>query len=308
MQIVFRGRDHGDLVVELRTAPGAGPASSPRLVLVVPDEIEVLHPLLTPLIGRGATLGISTTQVPRALRLLHVLFSAAEAAGCTVGWADQTDGGVAFRRDGWLVVAHLVEETEERDVLPDPDSTEGVKRYSWQRIQPERQSVPSGRLRLQLDEDWSISFRRRSWADRQRWRLEDKLGAAWDDIDTRLTAMVDRQRAQERAAEQKQREWEAAMAAARDAFDHARRVTALEEQLEAWERAARIRAYCADLDDVAADEHTEQRQAWIAWALGYAEQLDPRSRADLSPATDEPKPEDLRPYLRRWSPYGPDQR
>ena len=49
----------------------------------------------------------------------------------------------------------------------------------------------------------------------------------------------------------------------------------------------------------------EERASWIAWARGYADRVEPRGRNDVGPAPVDPKPHDLTPFLRGWSPYEP---
>lgn len=101
------------------------------------------------------------------------------------------------------------------------------------------------------------------------------------------------------------------MASARRHFQEDQRSTALKAQVDAWEQAARIRSYCDALDKVNADDPQpgEQLREWIAWSRRHADHLDPTERLDnLIPEEVEPRREDLRPYLGRWSPYGPDER
>lgn len=42
---------------------------------------------------------------------------------------------------------------------------------------------------------------------------------------------------------------------------------------------------------------------WLAWAEGYADQIDPVLNPTGPPADPEPTPEALRPFLDGWSPY-----
>jgi hypothetical protein len=130
------------------------------------------------------------------------------------------------------------------------------------------------------------------------------------EIDARTRLAQERERAAEEARAQRRRDWEAAMATARERFRNNHRIVALNTQVKAWEQTARIRSYCDALDKAIAnnpalDDHVGQ---WLAWSRAYADRLDPIGRDDLEPAEAEPRREDLRPYLGRWSPYGPDER
>ncbi|GGX27663.1 hypothetical protein GCM10010383_67910 [Streptomyces lomondensis] len=47
-------------------------------------------------------------------------------------------------------------------------------------------------------------------------------------------------------------------------------------------------------------------EAWIDWAAANEERLDPLSTPPRPPDIPEPRADDLKPFLRHWSPYGPD--
>ncbi|MFD8472293.1 hypothetical protein ACFV2E_09590 [Streptomyces globisporus] len=45
--------------------------------------------------------------------------------------------------------------------------------------------------------------------------------------------------------------------------------------------------------------------AWIDWAAARVERLDLLNTPPRLPDIPEPRPDDLKPFLGRWSPYGP---
>ena len=47
-------------------------------------------------------------------------------------------------------------------------------------------------------------------------------------------------------------------------------------------------------------------EEWLAWAIAYADAIDPLRRAFEMPSNPEPSPEQLKPYLQGLNPYGPD--
>jgi hypothetical protein len=209
---------------------------------------------------------------------------------------------LTFRAAGQLGGLRFYEEYETRDVLPDPDAPGSDRRYGWQRVQPDARELPSGRLAMEFDEDWHLRGRHRRFADRQRWKLDDKLGDVLAEIVFRLNDQRERQDAAVLAEREKQQAWQAAMAKARLDFQESRRIEALDRQLAGWEKAQRIRAYCDALAEVR-DEQDDERAAWVAWARDYASRLDPRGRSDVAPAEVEPKPHRLAPFLKGWSAY-----
>jgi hypothetical protein len=88
----------------------------------------------------------------------------------------------------------------------------------------------------------------------------------------------------------------------------AHRADVLRDQIERRQFARAIRDPCREISSPTALLTEDQRFdaiAWVAWAGRYADQIDP-SRQPLSmPEEPEPRPEDLKPFLGGWSPYGP---
>jgi hypothetical protein len=107
---------------------------------------------------------------------------------------------------------------EELDRVPHVFTEEELRSrqlYPWQRITPEYDEVPSGRLRLELGEGPGLQH----WADDKRSRLEDKMRAAVKEIERRSEAdqqaYLARENAERERAENRRRE-EAARQAERD--------------------------------------------------------------------------------------------
>ncbi|HYT94350.1 MAG TPA: hypothetical protein VEL76_36885, partial [Gemmataceae bacterium] len=274
----------------------------------VPERVDHLHRLLAHLQDPATVLGVSQQTLPRALRIMHTVLTEAERRGYDTGWATNTTARAEIRVDGLRFQVTLREERDVRDVLPTPDELASKKVYAWQRFQPKQKAVPSGRLRLEVESSapWD---RARYWADRQRWRVEDKLGEVLAHVSARVQAERDRLRAEEEARQQRQRDWEVAMNRARTRLQEDRRIAELTAQLKNWKKAANIRAYCDQLEQAqatGADEaDAEAAVHWREWCRSYADRIDPVKRGTVAPPEVEPDPSDLKPYLGRWSPYGP---
>jgi hypothetical protein len=204
------------------------------------------------------------------------------------------------------------EELEEAELLTIPAELEGQKQkhYSWQRVPLEVRSVPSGRLVLELPDDSKFRGRRRRWADRKRWRLEDKLPEVLAELDWRRDLVAEHQAQTDRARATRHGRWAAAMAEARELFLEDYRRQALLEQVGDWTEALSILAYCDALNEMAQGETDPGRRvelvAWSTWARSHAEALDPLRRRPRMPPDPDPTPEDLRPFCGPWSPYGPE--
>lgn len=302
---IFKFRMHtGDLRIEL--VKGVHPNAKPQqaLHIDVPGVIDQLHPLLARLSNPAAALGVSENQVPRALRIMHTVLTEADRRGYETGWVDDIEFGAEIRTKELRLYVTLREEHDKRDVLPTTEELAQSKHYAWQRFQPEERWVPSGRLRLEVGTRHSRWDRGQWWADRKRWQLEDKIGEVVAAIDDRMQRERDRLQEEERAHQQRQCDWETAMTRARQLFHEDRRITALTNQLNAWDTARKIRDYCIALEAGPDADEPAQRQ-WSEWCRAYADRLDPTKNVTLGPEEIEPNPGDLKPYLGRWNPYGP---
>jgi hypothetical protein len=49
----------------------------------------------------------------------------------------------------------------------------------------------------------------------------------------------------------------------------------------------------------------DEAEIWIAWAESHVQRLNPFNGSPLLPAIPELRPEDLKPFMHGWSPYGP---
>lgn len=336
-----RGRDHGDLVVELHTgtepdADGNRPDRATRaaVAVTVPADLTDPHPVVRALQRRPDQVTVSASALPRALCLIQAFAAAATARGHRVDLPD--DGpGVRITITGHPFVLLLREEDDTADVLPDDNELAQRPVYAWQRFQPERRRLPSGRLVLEL-QDPRYRFRSRTgrWADRTRWRLDDRLADALAEAETRAALTQQAEDAAVEAAATRQRDWEQAMADAHEQYLQSHLSRALDRQVKDWHRAQKIRAYAAALSAAALPDDASTGAAagtavsaagpgaggvssvavgdlpsWIAWMRRYADHLDPLLPAPTAPAPPpRPEPEDLRAFLGRWSPYGPDRR
>ncbi|MEJ8673056.1 hypothetical protein WKI71_45600 [Streptomyces sp. MS1.AVA.1] len=186
--------------------------------------------------------------------------------------------------------------------VPDPS---GVK-YAWQRV-TQRTTRPSHQLELSLEHTYAHPGRRSHWGDRQRWSLEDKLSALLREIDHRAHTESERRLAQQRKEEETRQRWLAAMQQARTTLVEDHRAETLRRQVQAWQEATVVRAYCDALEDKqsATPDTAEAVDAWIAWARAYADRIDPVLQNPGLPDPPAIKPEGLRPYLHGWSPYEP---
>lgn len=315
LHLRHRGRDRGELVIEL--VEGEHPAHRAQRerapLVAVPQDLVETHPVVRSLRGDPGLLDVSAASFERALRLVQALAAEAERHGHTV--SVHRAGGPGF----WVQVGQrtyqvtMSEEWTLVDELPSPEELAERRTYAWQRVRPHQARRPTGRLTIELPEDWQHRKRRRRWRDTQRWRLDDKLGEILAEIEHRAAVDEQRHAAEAEAKARRQREWQSAMGKARERFIEDHRAAALGKQISAWARAGEIRRYCDAVEQRAVSQRetaeAEDLRAWIAWARGYADKIDPvLNWSQLWPTDPEIRPEDLRPYLGAWSPYGPEAR
>jgi hypothetical protein len=306
------GRDRGDLVIEL--CAGQHPDTTyrdtkPGLIATDPAPRDP-HPVAVELLREWRTLGLSDSSVSRGRAIVHSLATEVERRGHTIAVHSSGPLALEVQVREWTFVVCLSEERERREVLPEGEELEAVTKYDWQRVPATVMDVPAGRLALELPSDYSFSGRRHRWADRARWTLEDKLSELLAEIEARATMLDERRTAEKEAQRSRAVAWETVMKDARTqfAFEHRREI--LLGQVSAWQESMSVASYCDALEEHALRESDPMRAAeiqhWVDWCRLYAESRDPL-RGDLTvPQPPEPTLEQLRPFLGRWSPHGPE--
>ncbi|WP_328436232.1 hypothetical protein OHA71_49295 [Streptomyces sp. NBC_00444] len=288
------GRDQGDLIIALRPEPPPRRSTPPNETVPVPDDLppDSLHSA-----AAAAHIPACPDCQPRARRILHALCHAAEAKNYTVSNPETGSAAslvITIGDSSFPLSFH-----EGSYEVPDPS---GAK-YAWQRVTA-RTTRPSHELELSLEHTYAHRGRRSHWGDRQRWRLEDKLPALFREIGHRAHAEYERLQVQQRKEEETRQRWLTAMQQARTALLEDHRLKALRTQVQAWQEATAIRAYCDALEDHhATTDVAEATTAWTTWARAYADRIDPVPQNPGLPDPPTITPEDLRPYLRGWSPY-----
>ncbi|WP_439655936.1 hypothetical protein ACSHWB_26260 [Lentzea sp. HUAS TT2] len=309
MHLRHHGRDDGDLIIEL--VEGQHPDAKywkDRLRVEVVDSLDQPHQVVARLQRKPEHLHVSKESLDRALRIIQSLIAEWTRRGHDADLGDGESGFVMLIRESQFTLT-MDEEYKLVDHLPSPEELAQNKTYSWQRVQPEKRWAGTGRLSLELPHDYSYNGRRRRWGDRERWSLEDKLSDILSELEGRAQFDDERRIALANDKVRRQQQWESAMVQARARFVEDFKIKAIAEQVDLWDRAAKIRAYCTSLEDSRAAEGKMQDELaeWILWAKSYADRIDPTCEGLRLPEIPDPRPQDLKPYLGRWSPYGPDR-
>lgn len=304
-QLRLSGRNKGDVVIRLvpREHPAQAAVRDESVAVPVTLAAADVHPAV-----RDAALAVCPDCQDRARRILHALATAAQRNGFAIDRAaPQARAILAIIFEGSVFPLALEEGSTQ---VLDPDSAQ----YTWQRVTAHT-AHPTHQLDLYLVEaSWAHQGRRHRWGDRKRWKLEDQLPHVLREIGHRAQAERDRQLAKERKEQETLLAWQAAKDRARREFLEAHRLEALHQQVAAWDEAVRIRAYCDALEEhlehLPADVPQNRRaiRKWITWARGYAERTNPIPGLPQIPENPPIGPEELRPYLRGWSPHEPRRR
>jgi hypothetical protein len=299
------GRDRGDLVIELGEGPHPASAYLTRVTAArerpVPVETELRRPHPCAEALQLELASVSPEQLQRAVRIVHALATEAERRGYAARAGRQPEQGqIEIIMADHPYTLTISEETNKLAQQATAEEQRQEARDPWAKS-PRHDKTWSGRLVLQLPHRWD--GRRYRWADRRRWRLEDKLAdvlAALEDL-----AATDAERHRNREARQaaERHQWEQAIEDAREQALARFRANLLDQQAQDWVQAARIRDYTAALQRalkaLRLKRHdAEQVSAWISWAEGYADQLDPLTGPlpTLPPQAWLPA-EALRPFL-----------
>ncbi|MFD7016391.1 hypothetical protein [Streptomyces sp. NPDC059928] len=275
----------------------------------VPAQLRSPHPVVATLRDDEGRLVMPTEPRRRALRVLQGLAAEAVRRGHGVEERPVPDRyrNRGYSYNGRYTPSSYSRREGELDLIVDDFTyTVTIKQESPQAAEPERSK------RLMLELGYSRSARRSQWADRKRWALEDVVGAVLQEVEARAVEAAQRKVDEERAKEERKARWQEAMAAAKQQAVQAQLARVLGEQAAQWREATALREYCEALKlrlvEAAGTEGPEIASAreWLAWARSYVEAIDPLRRLPGMPTPREPKPDDLKPYLTGWSPYGPE--
>jgi hypothetical protein len=297
------GRDRGDLTIRL-IEESEEPRPEPRPTVLVPEsETSVTDEVRT--LGAEVLHGVTEASMERALRILQAIANEAAARGWSLDRKSTDDRKFRITTSECNFDMRLSEELVDRE-LPDDDELSAAK-YAWQRVPLHMRKVGSGRLTLQLGHYWQT----KSWSDRSRWTLDDKLGAAFVELERRVADAAEERRRREDDLLRRQQAWDAAALAAQQEYVVDLNRRRLREQVANHADAQAFRAYADTLNTLAERsaglaEASFIRQ-WKEWADSEASRLDPLNSPHIL-RYHEPqavRPEEYGPFMPNgMSPHG----
>ncbi|MCT9004608.1 hypothetical protein [Streptomyces rhizosphaerihabitans] len=284
--------------------------------VVVPARLTRPHAVVQAMQKAKQPLGLTRPVQQRALRIVHALLTAVERNGhtCAAGTVGAGprhnrrlphDPHFTIKAQGDRIEFRVVQEKDRSEHVPMDRELEEAKRYSWVRI-PRYDYTPSDRLRFDLR--GGHPHHGSEWADNSERLLEEQLSEIVHEIGLRGEAAERKRLADLEQAQQKHLRWEAAMAEACDQYAEDYRVRQLDSQEAAWRRATRLGAYLeaaqAHVATLPPGPERTAAEEWMLWATDHVARVHPMFQQLQLPEIPAPRADDLKPFLRDWSPYG----
>ncbi|MEU4294799.1 hypothetical protein AB0E63_41810 [Kribbella sp. NPDC026596] len=279
--------------------PNAGDATSELPPIPVPDRLRSPHPAVADLKTDKNRLMMPAPLRHRSLVILQALAAELTKRGHEVRRSPVPERHI---HGGYHLGPQYLEPSyARRDGVI--EVVIGENRYPITISQESPNSAdPEKADRLLVDLGWGR--RQHKWADRKRSTVEHRLAEICHELETRAAEDDVRRAEAAQAKEERRRLWTAAMELANDQAITAHRSQVLIGEVQRWRLATEIRQYCDALERNV--DPADESATWIAWARSHADAIDPLISPPAFPIDPDLKPEDLKPHLGRWSPYGPD--
>jgi len=287
----------------------------------VPERVATYHPVVAAYKSDPDRHEVSTDSLGRACRVLQALVTEAERRGHTGRaisrrplYQDQ-GAPVSRRKDGQLeiVINDFVYRLRIRERAGPGRESQGYRPHGrrlprWQEVR-HTTFVPTGELRITIEEGYGRDGRPAEFRDGKRESLEERLPALLREPEIRAREDDWRRQEQKRQADLQLRRWEQAIEQAKLDFREAQRAAVLSDQLQQWRLARDLDLYLSEMAAAvtALPGKTERAAAeqWLAWVREYRRAVDPLRQPICMPPDRKPSKEELKPFLDGWSPYGP---
>lgn len=278
----------------------------------IPQTLAKPHPVIAALNADRQRVSFRAPVRRRALRLLNAIAQECQRRGHHVKVnpvnqrsREHAPGDLTVRIQAQDYHLQMVEQTDRVPHVPSNQELRDQERWAWRTI-PTHDRVASGRLELRLHGGCPVSGD--TFADTKTRRLDDRLPALIQELELRA-AQAERLRLKREAeAARRREEWEHVRQKAVLDFTEHHRGRILVDQAEQWVRAQQVSAYLdalrSRIEHLGSDERS-QAEMWLAWGTTFVKTLDPLVRPPSMPQDPTPTPEDLKPFMRGLSPYGP---
>lgn len=259
--------DPGNLIVVEPALSDPHPAvrdTAASLRARTPDDKGMVSPAAV------GTLAVrcAPATIDRAMRIMDALVRAVGQRGWTLLKSNELKGVTRFQI-GTEIIGLSLEEKHKKIRYTATAEELAAKKRDRRLLIPLHDRVPAGRLVLEIA-DGGAGARQRSWADGSVQRLETVL----NDVALEIFAAAEYGRIERL---ERERSRERGMQWLRLRQDRERRIEKLDRDVDAWEKAQRIRAFLDAFEEAKKfkGETDDTTRDWIAWARGYADEIDP---------------------------------
>jgi hypothetical protein len=310
------GRWSREYVIRLRDAPAWLNADLDPIP--VPGTLRQPHPVVISLQTGKRLVGLDRSVTHRALLIIQALAREAERRGYTVRETEVTTDAYGYQRretkdhftvaiSRYSVGVQLRQEVNRARHAPTAAEQAKAATDRWYRI-PKYDVTPSDRLSIHLS--GRFEHRQSKWADAPSGSLDGWLPQVLQEMELRAKAAEQERLAAIAEAEQRRRQWEQAMKKAKADYTEAFRANVLIGQVDNWLRTHQIRDYLdamrERIDNIIDPDDAIAAKEWYVWVEEWVSSADPLLQRLGAPEVPEPKPDDLKPFLKGWNPYGPD--
>lgn len=236
---------------------------------------------------------ISQNVEPRAVRILHALFSALSSRGATVALrhsGDDTSTAYTLQVELGAEEPIDLQVLEEVDREPREPTTE-EKRWDELFHHPHRQRLAhrlSGRLRIRIAA-YVPNLARRSWGDSKTQTLDALLGHVVLGVEEAAVRIRQARLEEQREEDERKEERRKGLREALEYWHTEALIEDLVEMANDWSRARLVHDFVlAAGAALPPDQRSDGFAAWLGWASDYADTLDPLTDLDRVAKAVEP--------------------
>jgi hypothetical protein len=311
------GRWSREYVIRLQEAPAW--LNAPLNPIPVPARLRQPHPVVIALQADKRLKGIDRSATHRALLLIQALAVEARERGYAVNETKVTTDPYGFERreseDHFsITIGHHSVGIQLRQLMNrarhEATSAEQARAANdqWYRV-PKFNVTPSERLSILLS--GRFEHRQSKWTDGRTGTLENWLTQILQEVELRAEAAEHARLAAIAAAEERRQQWERATEKAKGDYAEAYRADILLRQVDGWLRARQVHDYLdavrETINSIADPDDAVAAKEWHRWAEEWVASADPLAQPLAVPAVPEPKPDELKPFLKGWNPCGPER-
>ena len=288
----------------------------------VPDRVAKQHPVVKAFLADKDWQYVTKEHLPRAARILQAIADEAPRRGIDVLTPQEAAKGLDEYQARQALRAHLVLKTSTglyriqiREIPGSGAKKTEPRRWNERKTKPAWIDVrgweflSTGKLELIVNGP-GTRYDGDRYRDAKALRVEDKLPEAFRALDIHRLESEHRERERQRKQAERQLGWEAAMEEARCRYDQHARWDHFKDRSRDWQAIRQHREFLAAARSAIEHVGDEGTRAELGVQLGLAERLldeldAVRHPELLLPPVPEPTPDDLKPFLDGWSPYGP---